>query len=177
MPSINSSELEHIEEGQGNVWLDAIPMLHDEDHRIRNEGVDLLRERLSPQSDLQLLQTDKESYREGVDLLLERVEDNNYTVRMFAVTTLAVVLEATEGMDQYRDIHETTFTEIMSTMGDENPKVSVCATDVVGNIESNMKRKLKDLEGEEKSKMEREIESIKKRKWEMKRKRFRNLNF
>jgi hypothetical protein len=47
----------------------------------------------------------------------------------------------------------------------------------VGNIESNMKRKLKDLEGEEKSKVEREIESIKKRKWEMKQKRFRNLNF
>lgn len=177
MSPTKNIELEYKSEEQNNIWGDAIPMLYDDDHRIRNEGVDLLREHLSPQSDLQLLQSDEESYRKGFNLLLESVEDENYSVRVFAVEVLKVVLEATEDMDQYKDIHEAAFTEIMSAIGDENPKVSVYAIGIVQKRESNMRRKLNDLEGEEKSKIEEEIESIKKRKREAKGKRFHNLNF
>lgn len=131
MPSIRSSELEHIEAGKGNVWSDAILMLEDEDHRIRNRGVSTLLHRLSHKSRFQLLQTDEESYREGFGLLLDKVEDENYTVRMFAVTTLAVVLEATEGKDEFEDIYQKSLVEIFKAMEDNQPRVREHAIDII----------------------------------------------
>jgi hypothetical protein len=139
--SISKAELEQVDEGQSTIWDDAIPMLEDQDHRIRNRGVNVLLHRLSQESKFQLLQQDEEAYREGFALLLDRVEDQNYTVRMFAVTALAVVLEATEGREQYEDIYGKSLIEIFKAIGDNEPWVSVHANDIVQEMISDQKKR------------------------------------
>jgi hypothetical protein len=140
MPSVNNLELEHMEEGQGNVWSDAIPMLEDKDHRIRNRGVNILLHRLSHKSKFQLLQTDQEAYREGFELLLERAKDKNYSVRMFAVTTLAVVLEAAEGKEEHEDIYQIALAKIVEAMKDDNLRVSEHAIEIVQEMIKEARR-------------------------------------
>jgi len=141
MSGVNNIELEQVNEGQSSVWDDVLPTLEDGDHRIRNRGVKVLLHRLLQESIFQLLQQDEEVYREGFTLLLNRVEDQNYTVRMFAVTALAVVLEATEGREQYEDIYQKALTEIFKAIGDNEPWVSVYANDIVQEMISDQKKR------------------------------------
>jgi len=134
MVNNNNIELSSSKEKNENTWDLARPLLNSEDHTLRNRGVNILIHRLSEKTNFQLLQEDEESYREGFDLLLERVEDENYTVRMFAVTTLAVVLEATEGREQYNDIYEKALVEVVKATKDESSWVSEHAKDIIKEI-------------------------------------------
>lgn len=141
MTEINTKESIHTNEGQDHVWSDTIPMLNDKDFRIRNRGVNILLHRLSHKSKFQFLQKDEQSYREGFDLLLERLEDKNYTVRTFTVTTLAVVLEATEGKEEYEDIYQKSITGIFRAMEDKEPWVREHAIDIVEERIKQVKKK------------------------------------
>ena len=146
MSSLYRPDGENFQEGQSSVWDDAITMLDDQDHCIRNRGVNVLLHRLSENSRFQLLQEDEESYREGFELLVERLNDENYTVRMLAVTTLAVVLEATEDKDEYKDVYEKSLGLLSRAVGDGDGEawVSEHAKDIRQELRKKQKKARKD---------------------------------
>lgn len=134
MADNNNIEFNASEEKNEGPWDLARPLLNSDDFRMRNRGVNILLHRLSEKSNFRLLQENEESYREGFELLLERANDDNYTVRMFAVTALAVVLEATEGREKYEDVYEKALGEIGEATGDESSWVSGHAKDIIKEI-------------------------------------------
>jgi hypothetical protein len=142
--------LEDSNKERKDSWDDVLPRLHNDDHRERNWGLNMLLSRLSPDSDLRLFETNEKLYREGVNLTLERVDDENYTVRVFAVAILEVVLETVKDKEEYEDLHQRVFTEVVEAMTDEELWVSGRAMSVIENQLEDMEEGRKKEEIKEK---------------------------
>jgi hypothetical protein len=110
-------------ESPSSMLTEASKRLNDFDFRIRNSGMEILHGQMRQT----LLEEDEELYKEGLGLVLLGLEDENYTVRYYAVEILANVLEQTGTHKEAKEIFSKAAATIRGSTHDEKREVRIFA--------------------------------------------------